>query len=1215
MGEVEKPGLGRACGGMSSDDCMLGEAFESLPYILVLIDGQGFYRRVNAAAREEFGFDPTGLHRLEVSRRLDARLPDGRPLSPETMPSSAALGGTITDEFEYQITDAKGQTRWLLASIVPLMELDAIQGVLVLNKDITPRKNAEETTRKNQVRLRLLSETSGRLLAAADPKEVVRELCERVMEHLECQMFFSFKADEISGRLKLLAYSGIPPEQAAEIGWLDYGVAVCGCAARDRECIVAESIQERFDPRTELVRSFGVRAYCCHPLLGEGLETLGTLSFGTTTRDRFAPDEIEFMKAISALVAMALQRDREKWVLARSEARLKLFIEHAPASIAMLDRELRFISVSNRWREYYGLGSRDIVGMTHYALFPDLPVEWREAHAAALAGEVVKGDAAQVVAADGQKRLMRWEVRPWYGGSGGIGGIAIITEDVTREVADREALRESERLYHAIGESMDFGVWVCDPQGRNTYASESFLRMAGITQEECSNFGWGKCLHPDEEKATIAAWKERVEKGGLWDREHRVRGADGVWRDVLARGVQVKDEEGRVLCWAGINLDISGVKKAQRELGEALTRLDSHMMNTPLAVIEWDASFNIIRWAGAAERIFGWAAWEVLGRNIAEFDFVYPEDADSVVGVMEDMLSGKRPSNFNANRNFRRDGSVINCEWHNSSLMDDEGKLQSVLSLALDVTRRDLLTEELVTAKEAAEAANAAKSEFLARMSHELRTPLNGINGMIELALRQGLTGKARDYLALARQSSNGLLHIINDLLDISRIEAGRLELEVAPFRPAALLEYLGSTYGAQAASKGLTLRLEVSPEIPRLVAGDEGHLRQVLVNLLGNALKFTAHGRITMAAALSRVPADPGRVRLEFTVSDTGIGIEPGQLATLFESFSPATRLTHAQYGGTGLGLSISRQLIALLGGEVSVESRVGVGTTFTFTALFDEAEEEEAGEPEAALPRRPRGELRILLVEDNTTNRIFAQAVIEEQGHRVVTAMDGVEALSALEKTGVDLIMTDIQMPRLDGLELTRRVRAGDARNTPRDIPIIAMTAHAFAEDKERFMAAGMNDYITKPIDLDKLDLVLGMWSDSLNTEGAPAPAPKVPRSPGLERVEKRLTELFKRLPAAKVWELLDLAMEQMEPAMERLDRFIETRDAGELAEEVHRLRGTWTVVLGSERMLQIAQSLEMMARERELEGAACLVDELRSEIAGVAELIDAERLRKPG
>ena len=385
---------------------------------------------------------------------------------------------------------------------------------------------------------------------------------------------------------------------------------------------------------------------------------------------------------------LRVHRQREAR-LHESEERFRAIADSAPDLIARFDRDLHVLYANPAMCRLVGLPEESLKGRTprEYGASASAAAHWKQA-----AREVFASGKARRLdnTSHYQDATQVYDIQivPERDADGAVVAVIAIARDITERKRAYEALRASEGLYRAIGESIDYGVWVCAPDGRNTYASESFLKVVGLTQEQCSSFGWGDVLHPDDAERTIAAWKECVRTGGTWDIQHRFRGIDGQWHPVLARGVPVKDERGEIVCWAGINLDISHLTHTQEELRNAKQRLESLLENSPLAVIEWSsADFRIERWSDEATKVFGWTAEETVGRRITELDWIYPEDRHLVEQVMGDMLSGKRPRNVNKNRNVRKDGKVIHCEWYNSTLSDRAGRF-SVLSLVLDVTER-----------------------------------------------------------------------------------------------------------------------------------------------------------------------------------------------------------------------------------------------------------------------------------------------------------------------------------------------------------------------------------------------------------------------------------------------------------------------------------------------------------------------------------------------
>ena len=602
----------------------------------------------------------------------------------------------------------------IYASAPGAFDPEQVELLEALSADVSYARDAfehEQLRARAEDRTRLLSEVTAELLSSDQPQQIVDSLCRKVMGHLDCQAFFNFLVDEESQRLHLNACAGVTAETARELEWLDFGVAVCGCAARDGCRIVAEDIGTKPDPRTELVRSLGIRAYACHPLMNQG-RVIGTLSFGSRSKTAFAEDELALMKAVTDHVAIAMQRVR---------------------------------------------------------LLQSL-----ERHAAA------------------------------------------------------------------------------------------------------------------------------------------------------------------------------------------------------------------------------------------------------------------------------------------------------------------------------AEAANRAKSRFLANMSHELRTPMNAILGMIDLALPKATDPVVHDFLTTAKGSADLLLTLLADLLDSAKIESGKMELEPAPFSLRKMLDQITRVLSLKADEKGLVFRCRIPDDMPDGVVGDRIRLQQVLLNLAGNAIKFTDRGEVEIGL---RTVSEEGDARLEFAVRDTGIGISPANRERLFQPFSQVDPAIARRFGGTGLGLSISKSLVDMMGGEISVESEEGKGSTFFFTVRLPLAKElpPELSAP-AVLPPAPPAQLHVLLVEDNPANQKLASYILRERGHVVEIAGDGREAIALAAQCRYDAILMDVQMPGMDGYEATAAIRRREAekgtgpicRNGPeagtdakrwsahkldlspfpRRTPIIAMTAHAMRGDREQCLAAGMDGYLSKPV-----------------------------------------------------------------------------------------------------------------------------------------------------
>jgi CheY-like chemotaxis protein len=354
-------------------------------------------------------------------------------------------------------------------------------------------------------------------------------------------------------------------------------------------------------------------------------------------------------------------------------------------------------------------------------------------------------------------------------------------------------------------------------------------------------------------------------------------------------------------------------------------------------------------------------------------------------------------------------------------------------------------------------------------MSHEMRTPLNGVIGITQLALESSRQPEVIKHLEIVQVSAKGLLGLINDVLDFSKIESGLLEIVPIAFALRPFAAEVCSMLRPGALSKGLALESTVGDSVPQWVLADDGRLRQVLVNLIGNALKFTHAGMVSVAVAWA-----PGR--LSFAVSDTGIGIPADKQETIFDAFHQADSSTSRRYGGTGLGLTISKKLVDSMGGTISLDSEPGKGSTFSFTIDAPEAPALVAAEPCA--DRTPASSMSILVAEDNRVNQYLMRALLGKRGHTVTVAENGVEALAALERGSFDLVLMDVQMPEMDGLEAVRRIRDAE-RSTSDHIPVVALTARAMTGDRETILAAGMDEYLEKPVQIERLEAVLRRFS----------------------------------------------------------------------------------------------------------------------------------------
>ncbi|MFC5454452.1 PAS domain-containing hybrid sensor histidine kinase/response regulator [Prosthecobacter fluviatilis] len=640
--------------------------------------------------------------------------------------------------------------------------------------------------------------------------------------------------------------------------------------------------------------------------------------------------------------------------------------------------------------------------------------------------------------------------------------------------------------------------------------------------------------------------------------------------------------------------------EAVRELAESEERFALAVRGTNDGIWDWDIRTGKVFFSPPWKSMIGYEDDE-LENVFATFEsHLHPDDHDRVMATLNDYLAGRIPRYAVEFRFRHKDGSWRWILARGRALRDEQGTPYRMAGSHTDVTERKHDEEELRKARRDAESANSAKSAFLANMSHEIRTPMNGVIGMSELLLGTELNETQREYLEMLKLSADSLLELLNDILDFSKIEAGKMELDAHEFDLGEVVTEITQAMGIRAFQKRLVFLHHISPEVPTRLIGDDGRLRQILVNLIGNAIKFTHKGGVTIDVSMESETAD--MVTLHFKISDTGIGIAPEMRESIFEAFTQAETSTSRRYGGTGLGLAICHDLVALMHGRIWVESQPGAGSTFHFTAAFGRTS------GISIRPRSPRirpvlaaqSTMKVLIVEDGHVSQLVGARMLEKRGHTVTLASNGREAIDLCARETFDAVLMDVHMPGITGYEATARIRQAE-QASGRHVPIIAMTANAMKGDREKCLAAGMDDYIAKPLRSAELFQVVEQFAQrsSHPAPAQPPTAPQPPRPP-TEPPPFDLEEFRESTGDEKLTrKLVAIFSEDAQKYLRKAEKSLAAGKARPLYEAAHSLKGMLGVYAAG-KALKLASELCEYAHAGDLKGAHLMLDQLKSECA---------------
>lgn len=652
-----------------------------------------------------------------------------------------------------------------------------------------------------------------------------------------------------------------------------------------------------------------------------------------------------------------------------------------------------------------------------------------------------------------------------------------LKQEITLRETKEQSLLESEQRYLAMVDSQTELVSRFDATGIFTFANEGFCRFFGKTREEVLGTNWSPVALAED----LPMIRERLAflspENPLVTVENRNTRADGEVRWVQFTNRGFFAENGELKEIQSVGRDITERKQAEEALLENVHKFRGIFDRSPVGMMLFNDQGIVLEANGAMEGVFGNPRDKYLGLSLLEMMSEEPfrQSVVQAISGKENFVEGEYTSVLNGKRLFLR--AQANKIAQNLNMVFLE-----------DISQAKAMELSLVDAKHIAEVANRAKSEFLANMSHEIRTPLNGVLGMLQLIRDSEVPGAVESYAEMGIRAGQRLTSLLGDILDLSRIEAGRMHIASNPFSLANIFIALSETFSPMHHSKRLSLEINVAPDVPTDLTGDEIRVRQVLFNLVGNAMKFSDQGEVRVEVS-TLLPHPSGLARLLFIVSDTGLGIPDDKIDQIAAPFTQVSGDFRRSHQGAGLGLAIAHHLVDAMGGTLTFESTEGQGTSVYLMLPFGLLEP-------SAIPVTPQttgpgptclAPLQLLLVEDEEISRMSARLTLEKMGHQVVTANNGEEALEALRGSNFDCVLMDVQMDVLDGVEATRRIRSGSSGVLDAQVPIIAITAYAMTGDRERFIEAGMDDYVAKPMSVEELKKTLGRVAEKMGKIGA--------------------------------------------------------------------------------------------------------------------------------
>jgi len=1145
----------------------LSITLHSIGDAVIATDTAGRVVRMNPVAEQLTGWPLTeaaGRLLADVFRIVNVRT---RETAADPLEKALATGEVVALGNDTALIARDGAEHQIADSAAPIRDAQGrIRGAVLVFHDVTDEYEVKKALRERVKELTCLQQVRDSLQAGLP----VDQLCQRAVEQL----------------VQAMGY----PEIAASVITLD---------------------GQRFTSG----RSAEGLTHGLHADIEVKGEVCGRLSVFYSESKPFLPEEQNLVSAVATTLSHWLERYRAEEALRESEAIYRTLVEHIPQKVFMKGRDFRYVSINENFARDLGIRPADAVGKVDYDFFPKELADKYRADDQRIMDTGRTDELEEKYIQEGKEVSVHTVKTPVRDQHGEIVGVFGIFWDVT----ERKRMDHELRRLAVIAEQAAEGIAVADLDGNLQFVNDAWARMHGYESGAELVGKHLRVFHTDEQlKTEVVPFNATVERQGhSWAEVGHVR-RDGMTFPTQMSVIVLKDEQGQPCGLAGFAEDITHRKRAEEELKDAKAFTESALNSIADIFYSFDLSGKFISWNATFKRISGYSDQELSSKK--PLDFFSGEDIQRIAEAVERIY---REGILKIDADFvLKDGRKIPCEFTGSVLKDNKGNIIGFSGTGRDITDRKRAEQETRQAKEDAEQANAAKSQFLANTSHEIRTPMTAILGFAEMLgssieccttcpEHQACPTREqnKESIQIIRRNGEHLLGLINDILDLSKIEAGKMQVERMPCSPVQIVEETVSLMRVRAAEKRLSLDARYEFPLPETILSDPARVRQVLVNLVSNAVKFTSQGHVEIVVRCI-TDGQAGRAAMAFDVKDTGVGMTPEQIGRLFQPFAQADSSTTRQYGGTGLGLAISKRLAEALGGDIHVVSRPGEGSTFTFTLetelpasvrMLNDLSEVAARathQPQSASPVAWKLCGRVLLAEDGPDNQQLISMILSQAGVEVDLASNGrvaVEKALAAVSAGApyDAIIMDMQMPEMDGYDAT-----GQLRQAGYDKPIVALTAHAMAGDRQKCIAAGCDDYATKPVDRMGLLRTLARLMGSPQPGPEDAPAETEPKEPSSDEA---IHSVFRSDPA-----MAGIIAEFVGQLPQRL---ADMRQAGAnnqwdvLQRAAHQLKGAGGSY-GYACLTDAARELESHAKQQDAEAAMLAL----SNLANLCERIQA-------